>query len=119
MKMIIRFALFLSLFAFCHDADVSWAIAADKPNIIYILADDLGYGDLGCYGQRLIETPHLDRMAAQGMRFTQLYAGNTVCEWAVDGHGDIARSKNGGEVADGNGWVAREVVQVDDQYPDC
>jgi arylsulfatase A-like enzyme len=50
-----------------------------KPNIIFILADDLGYGDLGCYGQEKIKTPNLDRMAAQGMRFTQAYAGSTVC----------------------------------------
>ena len=47
-------------------------------NVIYILADDLGYGDLGCYGQTLIKTPNIDRMAAQGMRFTQHYAGCTV-----------------------------------------
>jgi arylsulfatase A-like enzyme len=50
-----------------------------RPNIIYILADDLGYGDLGCYGQKIIATPNIDRMAAQGIRFTQHYAGNTVC----------------------------------------
>ncbi|MBU6402885.1 MAG: sulfatase-like hydrolase/transferase, partial [Verrucomicrobia bacterium] len=48
------------------------------PNIIFILADDLGYGDLGCYGQSQIRTPNLDRMAAEGMRFTQCYAGSTV-----------------------------------------
>ena len=53
--------------------------AAEKPNLIFILADDLGYGDLGCYGQQLIQTPHLDRMAAEGMRFPQFYAGCTVC----------------------------------------
>lgn len=53
--------------------------AERKPNIIFILADDLGYGDLGCYGQRLIQTPRLDRMAEEGMRFTQHYAGSTVC----------------------------------------
>lgn len=47
-------------------------------NVIYILADDLGYGDLGCYGQQIIQTPHLDRMAAEGMLFTQHYAGCTV-----------------------------------------
>ncbi len=52
---------------------------AGKPNIIFILADDLGYGDLGCYGQKLIRTPCLDRMAAEGMRFTDFYAGATVC----------------------------------------
>jgi len=50
-----------------------------RPNIIFILADDLGYGELGSYGQKLIETPHLDRMAAEGMRFSQFYAGSTVC----------------------------------------
>ncbi len=50
-----------------------------KPNIIFILSDDLGYGDLGCYGQKQILTPNLDRMAAEGMRFTQHYAGSTVC----------------------------------------
>jgi len=50
-----------------------------KPNIIYIIADDLGYGDLGCYGQKIIKTPNLDRMALEGMRFTQHYAGSTVC----------------------------------------
>ena len=49
-----------------------------KPNIIYILADDLGYGDLGCYGQKIIHTPHIDRMASEGMRFSQHYAGCTV-----------------------------------------
>jgi arylsulfatase A-like enzyme len=57
----------------------SLAQPAGKPNIILILADDLGYGDLGCYGQQRIRTPHLDRMAAEGMRFTQHYAGSTVC----------------------------------------
>ena len=49
------------------------------PNIVFILADDLGYGDLGSYGQQKIKTPSLDRMATQGMRFTQHYAGNAVC----------------------------------------
>jgi arylsulfatase A-like enzyme len=50
-----------------------------KPNIVFILADDLGYGDLGCYGQAQIATPNLDRLASDGMRFTQSYAGSTVC----------------------------------------
>ncbi len=50
-----------------------------KPNIIFILADDLGYGDLGCYGQKQIETPHIDRLCEQGMKFTQHYSGSTVC----------------------------------------
>jgi arylsulfatase A-like enzyme len=51
----------------------------NSPNIIFVLADDLGYGDLGCYGQTTLKTPVIDRMAAEGMRFTQCYAGNTVC----------------------------------------
>lgn len=51
----------------------------EKPNIIYILADDLGYGDLGCYGQKEIKTPNLDKMASEGIMFTQHYAGSTVC----------------------------------------
>ena len=50
-----------------------------KPNIIFILADDLGYGDLGCYGQEKIKTPNIDRLAAEGLRFTDHYAGSTVC----------------------------------------
>ena len=52
---------------------------APRPNIIFILADDLGYGDLGSYGQRIIQTPNLNRLAAEGIRFTQFYAGSTVC----------------------------------------
>ena len=51
----------------------------DQPNIIFIMADDLGYGDLGCYGQKEIKTPRLDRLASEGMRFTDFYAGSTVC----------------------------------------
>jgi arylsulfatase A-like enzyme len=53
--------------------------AVRKPSIIFILADDLGYGDLGCYGQTKIKTPNLERLAAEGMRFTNFYAGSTVC----------------------------------------
>ncbi|MCY2985033.1 MAG: arylsulfatase [Planctomycetota bacterium] len=50
-----------------------------KPNLIWIMADDLGYGDLGCYGQKVISTPNLDQMAREGLRFTHFYAGATVC----------------------------------------
>ena len=52
---------------------------AARPNIIFILADDLGYSELGSYGQKKIKTPHLDRLATQGMRFTRNYCGNAVC----------------------------------------
>lgn len=54
------------------------ATAATKPNIIYIMCDDMGYGDLGCYGQKYINTPNIDRMASEGMLFTQAYAGSPV-----------------------------------------
>lgn len=50
-----------------------------SPNIILIFADDLGYGDLGCYGHPTIKTPNLDKMATEGMRFTQFYVGANVC----------------------------------------
>ena len=50
-----------------------------RPNIIFIMADDLGYGDLGCYGQKHILTPNIDKLAEEGMRFTDCYAGSTVC----------------------------------------
>lgn len=60
-----------------------WCCAAGaaevKPNVVFILSDDLAQGDLGCYGQKLIETPAIDRMAAEGMRFTQAYCGTSVC----------------------------------------
>src|SRR5687767_7132369 len=54
-------------------------VPSEKPNIIIILADDLGYGDLGCYGHPTIRTPQLDRMAAEGIRFTQFYSAAEVC----------------------------------------
>lgn len=60
-------------------ATILFSAAARPPNIIYILADDLGYGDLGSYGQKLIHTPRLDQMARDGMRFTQHYAGAPSC----------------------------------------
>lgn len=64
--------LLLPLLSACGVAD------GQKPNIIYIMCDDLGYGDVGCYGQQYIQTPNLDRMAREGMRFTQAYAGSPV-----------------------------------------
>ncbi len=54
-------------------------IVAQKPNIVFIFADDLGYGELGCYGQQKIETPNIDKLAANGAKFTQFYAGTAVC----------------------------------------
>ncbi|MHC4069418.1 MAG: sulfatase-like hydrolase/transferase [Planctomycetota bacterium] len=78
----------------------------DKPNIIYIMADDLGYGELGCYGQRKIRTPNIDRLAAEGMKFTQFYSGSAVCAPArcnlmTGMHGGHAYIRNNQEVG---GW---------------
>ena len=55
------------------------AAERDRPNIVLIISDDLSWGDLGCYGQKQILTPHIDRLAREGMRFTNAYAGNSVC----------------------------------------
>jgi arylsulfatase A-like enzyme len=74
----LRIPIALVAFGFLSAAQIVFATSW-KPNIIFIMVDDLGYGDLGCYGQKQIKTPHIDRMAAQGMRFTQCYAGSTVC----------------------------------------
>ena len=63
----------------CDSADMMAGGGKKKPNIIFILADDLGYGDLGCYGQKIIKTPNIDKLAKEGMRFTDHYAGSTVC----------------------------------------
>ena len=53
--------------------------AQEKPNIIFILADDLGYGDLSCYGANDIQTPQIDKLAQEGIKFTRVYANSTVC----------------------------------------
>ena len=68
-----------SLMPSCAGTSQTATVREKRPNIIFILADDLGYGDLGCYGQETVKTPNLDRMAAEGMRFTDHYAGSTVC----------------------------------------
>jgi arylsulfatase A-like enzyme len=66
--------------AVAREASSSPAVSdGRKPNIIFVLADDLGYGDLGCYGQLRIKTPSIDRLASEGLRLTQAYAGGTVC----------------------------------------
>jgi uncharacterized sulfatase len=74
-------ALLLGATTVCTSAQVrtNRPSGPQRPNIVFILADDLGYGDLGCYGSAQIKTPNLDRMAAEGMRFTSFYAGSTVC----------------------------------------
>jgi arylsulfatase A len=69
--------LFITIFSCGQDREVSKH--NNKPNIIYILADDLGYGDLSCYGQTRFSTPHIDALAKEGLLFTQHYAGSSVC----------------------------------------
>ncbi|GMV98695.1 MAG: N-acetylgalactosamine-6-sulfatase [Phycisphaerae bacterium] len=69
----------LFLLLVCGQGVAGLAADAARPNIVFILADDLGYGDLGCYGQKHIRTPHIDRLASEGMRFTAHYSGNNVC----------------------------------------
>ncbi len=66
------------IFCGCGALAALAAGAQSKPNIIYIMCDDMGYGDLACYGQQYISTPNIDRLASQGMRFTQAYAGSPV-----------------------------------------
>ena len=74
------FALFgLFFYGSCKSTDPPAQASQSKPNIIYILADDLGYGELGVYGQEIIETPNIDALAKTGMRFTQHYSGAPVC----------------------------------------
>lgn len=97
-----------------------------KPNIIYILADDLGYGDLGCYGQDKIETPAIDRLAESGMMFTQHYSGSPVCAPSRcalltgrhPGHGFIRANHEWSER--GDVWSYRAMLQypgLEGQYP--
>jgi len=71
--------LFQSCFLLSFLPNTPSPAAANLPNIVIILADDLGYGDLGCYGHPTIRTPNLDRMAAAGMRFTDFYVAACVC----------------------------------------
>jgi uncharacterized sulfatase len=88
-------------------------VQAQKPNVIFILADDLGYGDLGCYGQKLIHTPNLDRMAKEGMRFTQMYAGSTVC---APSRAVLMTGKHTGHVSvRGNGGAALQTLRKDEK----
>ena len=76
-KVLIATLAIFGIFAFKYQPQKS--PNPKKPNIIFILADDLGYGDLSCYGQKQFQTPNLDKMAAGGMLFTQHYSGTTVC----------------------------------------
>src|SRR6266853_4270007 len=69
----------LALVAICLHPSPAAAAEAPRPNIVFLLCDDLGYGDVGCFGQKKIRTPNIDRLAAGGMRLTVHYSGNAVC----------------------------------------
>ncbi len=97
-----------------------WLQAAElpkKPNIIYVMCDDLGYGDLGCFGQQQIKTPNLDRLASQGMRLTSYYAGCTVCRpsrlvlWTGMHTGHTAIDSNANYVFQPNDVTVAELLQ--------
>ncbi|WP_414661941.1 sulfatase-like hydrolase/transferase [Horticoccus sp. 23ND18S-11] len=75
----VRFAATLLVLGLVACAVAAAPAAADQPNVIFIFADDLGYGDLGCYGAKDIRTPHIDRLAAEGTRFTSFYVAQSVC----------------------------------------
>ena len=74
-----RVAVFIVMACLSWLGETGDAGESRLPNIVFIMADDLGYGDLGCYGQKRIQTPNIDRLAKEGMRFTQAYAGGPVC----------------------------------------
>ena len=71
-------ATLLLLFVF-GALDPAAVTAEERPNIIFIFVDDLGWMDIGCYGNKLAETPHIDKLATAGMRFTDFYAAGAVC----------------------------------------
>lgn len=101
---------------------LSFGIAAaavpERPNIVFILADDLGYGDLGCYGQTRIATPNIDALAREGMRFTRHYAGNTVCTPSrscllTGRHSGHVRHRNNPRFVDSYGFLPEERTFAD------
>ena len=115
-------ALAWFLFATCPLIIVERPILAAKPNIVFVLADDLGYGELGCYGQTKIQTPNVDRLASQGMKFIQHYTGAPVCAPArctlMTGqhlaHAEIRGNKDsaGGRLFPGQWPLTDEIITI-------
>jgi len=105
------------------------AHAADPPNIVFVLADDLGYGELGCYGQEKIKTPNIDRLAKDGIKFLQHYTGAPVCAPARCtlmtgqhlGHAEIRgnRDSGNGRVYPGQWPITDEVVTIAEVLKDA
>src|SRR5262245_32920883 len=99
----------LAFLVLALSATPPFAAPPSRPNIIFLLADDLGYGDIGAFGQTKIRTPNLDRLAVDGMRLTQHYAGHNVCAPSRcalmtgkhPGHGYVRNNRGGIGIADG------------------
>lgn len=89
----------------------SHCVGAEKPNIIFILSDDLAQGDLGCYGQKMIQTPRIDRMAREGTRFLQAYCGTTVC---APSRTSLMTGLHSGHAPVRGNW---EIAKGEGQYP--
>src|SRR5215218_3036746 len=80
-SILVYFVFFVSVLIFSVLTAARYAKAAstEHPNIVLIMADDLGYGELGCYGQKIIKTPRIDELARDGLRFTDFHCGAPVC----------------------------------------
>lgn len=121
LRLVTSFALLaVCLSSFCTNTILG--SENEKPNIVFILADDLGYGELGCYGQTKIMTPNIDQLAREGMRFTQHYAGAPVCAPSRCvlltgqhlGHAEIRNNKDSGNgrIYPGQFPITDEIVTI-------
>ncbi len=107
---ILYLIVLVSVFTFSCQTKKQKQQVETKPNIIYILADDLGYGELGCYGQEKIETPNIDQLAKEGMMFTQHYSGSAVC---APSRSVLLTGKHSGhaDIRNNGAWSSRGDVQ--------
>ena len=120
MKKIILVFVIVLLVVSCGKAQKQVKQTTKKPNIIYILADDMGIGDLGAYGQKIIKTPNLDKMAERGMKFTQHYSGSAVCAPSRStlmtgqhtGHTPIRGNKEAGKNLEGQIPIPAETITI-------
>ena len=118
----IAIVVFAQTARFVHSEEHSDSQPSAKPNIVFILADDLGYGELGCYGQQKIKTPNIDALAKLGIRFTQHYSGAPVCAPArctlMTGqhlaHAEIRgnRDSGNGRIFPGQWPITEEIVTI-------
>ena len=111
-KKVIIFILLITLFISfisCNNKNCTY----EKPNIILFMADDLGYNELGCYGQEIIKTPGINRIASEGMKFTQFYSGSPVCAPSrcvllTGFHTGHSFTRNNFEVKGGDGFLGQK-----------